>query len=317
MKYGIGWVVVLGAFGMGEARAEKPEDVFITAEAAKALVGNPNVRFVCSDADKDCAKGHLPGAVFAYSHDLQFLDEVRTCKGLPLCEANAAKLFGEFGIDANTEVVAYDSGMGVNASGTWFLLKLYGHAKAKILDGGLASWKAAGGAVETGPAAKVAAKTFAPKVDWSMIANLEEVKKATADPGHYLILDARHNLDEYTGKTLQASMKKAGVEFTVPRGGAIPTAVFSPWTKYAGNKGGEANKPTLKDAGELKKQLEKLSKNGYAPDKTVISYCHVGLGRGSFQYLALRVAGHQNVKVYVGSFAEWASTESLPLAQQP
>ena len=38
--------------------------------------------------------------------------------------------------------------------------------------------------------------------------------------------------------------------------------MFSPWTKYAGNKGAEADKPTLKKADDLKKQLEKLKKNG-------------------------------------------------------
>ena len=94
-----------------------------------------------------------------------------------------------------------------------------------------------------------------------MIATVDEVKKATADPSNYLLVDARHNLDEYTGKTLQVSMKSPGKEVTVPRGGHIPKAVFSPWTKYAGNKAGEANKPTLREPAELKKQLEKLKKN--------------------------------------------------------
>jgi thiosulfate/3-mercaptopyruvate sulfurtransferase len=49
----------------------------------------------------------------------------------------------------------------------------------------------------------------------------------------------------------------------------------------------------------------------------VISYCQVGLGRGSFQYLALKSAGHDKVKVYVGSWDEWGNDPSLPLAAQP
>ena len=89
------------------------------------------------------------------------------------------------------------------------------------------------------------------------------MKKATSDPAHYLILDSRHNLDEFTGKTLLPALAAPGKEETVKRGGAIPGAVFSPWSKYAGNKDGEADKPTLKDAAELSKQLEKLKKNGY------------------------------------------------------
>jgi thiosulfate/3-mercaptopyruvate sulfurtransferase len=167
--------------------------------------------------------------------------------------------------------------------------------------------------VETGAVKGVAAKTFKPAVQWDMIATLDEVKKATTDSAHYLIVDARHNLEEYTGKQLNNGLQAPGKEVTVARGGFIPTAVFSPWTKYAGNKGGEADKPTLKKAEDLKKQLEKLKKNGYAPEKTVISYCHVGLGRGSFQYLALREAGQKNVKLYVGSWHEWGNTPDLPL----
>jgi thiosulfate/3-mercaptopyruvate sulfurtransferase len=171
--------------------------------------------------------------------------------------------------------------------------------------------------VEAGAPAKIAARTFTPNVQREMVATLDEVKKATGDGAHYLILDARHNLDEYTGKTLQSALLSPGKEYTVKRGGAIPTAVFSPWSKYAGNKNGEPDKPTLKDQAELAKQLEKLEKNGYAPSKEIISYCQVGLGRGSFQYLALKHAGVTNVKLFVGSWGQWGEDPSLPLAAQP
>ena len=115
------------------------DELMISAEDAKALQGKPDVVFVCSDAEKDCAKESIPGSVFAYSHDLQFLDDVKSCQGLPMCEAHAAKVFGALGIDAKTRVIAYDSGIGVNASGTWFLLQLYGHDAVHILDGGTAT----------------------------------------------------------------------------------------------------------------------------------------------------------------------------------
>lgn len=289
------------------------DDVFLSVEEAKPLAGKDGVRFVFADAEKDFEKGHIAGSSVAFAHDLNLLDDVKKCKGLPMCEASAYDLIGKLGIDDKTQVVVYDSGIGVNASGTWFFLKLYGHPNVKILDGGLATWKSKGGAVETG-APKVAAKTFKGAVQGSMIATREEVLAATKDPARYLIVDARHNLDEFTGKTLQSSLSAPGKELTVARGGSIPGAVFSPWTRYAGNKNGEADKPTLKPEKELQKQLEKLKKNGYDPAKTVISYCHVGLGRGSFQYLALQRAGHKNTKVYVGSWAEWGNDPALPIA---
>jgi thiosulfate/3-mercaptopyruvate sulfurtransferase len=293
-------------------------DEFIGHEEARGLVGKPGVRFVWADSEKEFTKAHIPGSVDAFAHDLHYLDDVKACKGLPMCEPHAARFIGEeLGIDAGTEVVVYDGGAGANASGAWFFLRLYGVKKVRILEGGLATWKAHGGPVEQGQPAKVAAKAFTPAVDWTMIASLDEVKKASADPAHYLLLDARHTLDEFTGKTLQTALAGPDKEETVKRGGAIPGAIFSPWSKYAGNKDGQADKPTLKDQADLSKQLEKLKKNGYAPGKTVISYCHVGLGRGSFQYLALKKAGHQDVKVYIGSWDEWGNDPSLPLAAQP
>ncbi len=300
------------------ARPALAGDEFVSVDQAKALVGKPDVRFVFSDSEKEFDKGHIPGSVAAYSHDLHLLDDIKACKGLPMCEARAAKLIGEtLGVDASTEVVVYDSGPGVNASGSWFFLQLYGVKKVRILDGGLATWKAHGGPLETGAARKAATKAFVPEVQWDMVATADEVKRATGDAAHYVLLDSRHTLDEYTGKQLLSALQAPGKEETVKRGGAIPTAIFSPWSKYAGNKDGLADKPTLKDAAELQKQLEKLKKNGYDPSKTVITYCHVGLGRGSFQYLALRHAGHPKTKVYVGSWDEWGNDSALPLAAQP
>lgn len=311
---------ILAALALSAATLAGPAlaaDPFVSAADAKGLVGRAGVRFVFADSEREFEKGHLPGSVVAYAHDLYYLDDVKACQGLPMCEPRAAKLIGDLGIDAATDVVVYDLGAGVNASGTWFYLKLYGVKSVRILDGGLATWKAQGGSVETGAPARVAAKPFAPAVQRDMVATLEEVKRATGDPAHYLLLDARHTLDEFAGKTLQSALASPGREYTVKRGGSIPGAVFSPWSKYAGNKGSEPGKPTLRDPADLAKQLEKLRKNGYAPEKTVISYCQVGLGRGSFQYLALKQAGHEKVKVYVGSWAEWGNDPALPLADQP
>lgn len=307
-------VLLLAALCSAPAFAQ---DAFISADDALKLVGKDGVRFVASDSEKDFEKGHLPGAVEAFAHDLQFLDDVRKCKGLPMCEATAFDFIGKkLGIDAATQVVVYDAGMGVNASGTWFFLALYGHKNVRILDGGLAAWKAKGGAIEEGKGKAPAAKTFKGEVQTSMIASRAEVEAASKDPSKALILDSRHKLEEYTGKELLAGLTGPGKELTVARGGFIPGAVFSPWTKYAGNKDAEAGKPTLKDAKDLQKQLEKLKKNGYDAGKPIITYCHVGLGRGSFQYLAMLKAGHTNTKLYVGGWSEWGNTPELALGTQ-
>src|SRR5688572_5425531 len=110
-------------------------DVFVTAQEAAPLAGKDGVRFVAADGPRDFEKGHIPGSVLAYAHDLQRLDDVRRCQGLPMCEDAAAAFIGaELGVDEKTQVIVYDAGMGVNASGAWFFLALYGHPNVKILE---------------------------------------------------------------------------------------------------------------------------------------------------------------------------------------
>mgnify|MGYP003886255697 CR=1 FL=1 len=65
----------------------------------------------------------------------------------------------------------------------------------------------------------------------------------------------------------------------------------------------------------LYKMLNRLAAKGYTADSEIITYCHVGLGRGSFQYLALQLAGHDKVKLYMGSWSEYGNS-SEPVATQ-
>ena len=279
----------------------------ISVDDAVKLLGKPGVQFVSTDAKETYTKGHIKGSSNTTPHDLHYLDDVLKCGGLPMCEDTAFKIIGKLGIDQASQVIVYDDGRGANASGIWFFLKLYGVKNVKVLDGGFATWAKKKHPIAKG-SSKVAAKKYSGTVDKSMIATVSEVEKATKDASKYVILDSRHNFDEYIGKKLNAAYKTKGVDVTVARGGFIPTAIFSPWTKYAGNKSGKAGKPIFKSAKKLKKQLSKLKKKGYDKKKTVISYCHLGLGRGTFQYMALKEAGHEDVKVYIGSWNEWGNS---------
>ena len=302
----------------GQVFAEVPtgeefvKKYIISVDDAKSFLGKPNVRFVDGDSPKRYEKEHVKGAVNAFAHDLHYLKDIKMC-GLPMCPERAAKFIGEeLGIDNNTHVIAYDDGKGPNVSGVWFFLYLYGLDNVQMMDGGLATWKAKGYPVESGKGIRPKPKKFEVKIRKEIIATKEEVLKAIKDKEHYFILDTRRFV-EYNGKTLLDALEEPGKHITVKRGGHIPGAVFAEWKKFAGNPKGKPNKPLFKKLKKLKKTIKKLKKRGLTPDKTIITYCHVGLGRGSFVFAALKLAGFKNVKVYVGSWDEWGNDPNTPI----
>lgn len=96
--------------------------------------------------------GHVPGAVYAdLNRDLSDLGRVGHGRHpLPDSDAFAATL-GRWGIGPDTQVVVYDGSDGsMAASRLWWLLRLIGHDKVAVLDGGIAAWQAAGHALATG-----------------------------------------------------------------------------------------------------------------------------------------------------------------------
>lgn len=126
------------------------------ADLARAL-GDPalrvvDARFVMLNAAPDAgrtayAESHIPGAVYAdLNRDLSDLSKVGEGRH-PLPDSVAfTRRLGEWGIGPSHQVVVYDAGDGsMAAARAWWLLKLLGHARVAVLDGGLAAWRAIGG----------------------------------------------------------------------------------------------------------------------------------------------------------------------------
>jgi len=311
---------LIGTFAIaGVSNAAK---ITIWVDDAKKVYDSKGAVFVSGDSDKKYKEGHIPGSAHAFAHDLHYLQDIKKCNGLPMCPKRAAKFIGNLGIDNNTKVIAYDDGRGPNASGVWFFLKLYGLKDVKMLDGGFVTWKHKGYPVETGSGKKPSPKTFKVSVKKHMIATKEEVLKAVEDikkngkKSKYFILDARR-IQEYQGKKLLEALEAPGKHIKVKEGGHIPGAVFFEWKKVAGNPKGKPGKHLFKPKKKLKKIFfKKLKKKGFNPKTdTLITYCHVGLGRGSFIYAAAKIAGVKRAKVYVGSWDEWGNDPNLPKAK--
>ena len=94
-------------------------------------------------------QGHIPGAVFVD------LDRDLSRPGGPgrhpfPATEDFARFLGRIGVGPQTHVVAYDDAGGSTAARLWFLLKVHGHERASVLDGGFPAWKSAGLPVTTG-----------------------------------------------------------------------------------------------------------------------------------------------------------------------
>ena len=237
--------------------------------------------------------GHIPGAVFLdVEEDLAAPGGGR---GLPAgrhpwpSPEQAAAAMSKAGIGADTRVVAYDDQAGATAARLWYVLRAHGHDAVSDLDGGITKWQAEGRAIETAipevprvvPVARLRPGFVVDKA--GMIARAPDA----------LVFDARAG-ERYRGET----------EPIDPRAGHIPGALSVP---FSGNLTGGAS-PVFRDAGELRARFAAAGADVREP----IVYCGSGV-TACHDLLALHVAGLRG-RLYAGSWSEWSSDPSLPVA---
>src|ERR1700722_12018529 len=101
------------------------------------------------DPRAEFERGHIPGAVF---YDLDALSDHGTDLPhmLPAPEIFARDV-GALGIGDTDMVVAYDGAGLFSAARLWWMLRVLGHNKVAVLDGGLPKWKKEGRTLEQGP----------------------------------------------------------------------------------------------------------------------------------------------------------------------
>ncbi len=104
-----------------------------------------------------------------------------------LPEADLATQIGNIGIAEDSEVVFYTTEMLSCATRAWWLLRYAGHNNVRVLNGGLAAWKKAGGKIEQ-EARQYEPSQFESHLRPNMFASKEEVQAAAVNPldWHYL-----------------------------------------------------------------------------------------------------------------------------------
>ncbi len=195
------------------------------------------------------------------------------------------------GVTRDEPVVVYEEGSGVRAARLVWLLALFGHPEARLLDGGIGRWRAERRPVVRDAVAEPeVAATLVVERHPEVMATVEDVLMALGNC-EVAIVDARSRA-EYTGTLVRAA-----------RGGAIPGAVHLESTANLTADG------RYRAPAELRSLYEAV---GASPDQEVITYSQGGY-RAAQSWIALRAAGYLRVRSYVGSWNEWGNRTDLPL----
>ena len=271
-----------------DARAVASASATVRLVDARASLADPR------SAAGQFAAGHLPGAVHA-DLDRDLSDLRRQGHGrhpLPESAAFAATL-GRWGIASDTQVVVYDAGDGsMAAARLWWLLRLIGHARVAVLDGGLAAWQQAGLPLATAAAEVPVLPAYPGHFDERAIVGVEEVSARLKHAPGWL-LDARAN-ERFRGE----------VEPLDPVAGHVPGAVNRPFALNV--KDGR-----LRPADELRAELQPLI--GTHDPSQVVVMCGSGV-TACHLLLAMETAGLSGARVYAGSWSGWVSDRNRPVA---
>lgn len=229
-------------------------------------------------------EAHIPGARF---FDIDVVADPDT--NLPHMAPTAgrfARLMGEMGISNATRVIFYDQkGLQSSARG-WWLMKLFGHENAAVLDGGLPKWLAEGRATESGEAKSAAPTSYTPDFRADLLKGIGDVKRIIAD-GSALILDARAK-GRFDGT---APEPRPGLP-----SGHMPGAKSVPFNELLNADF------TMKDVAALRARFAAAGADGATP---IVTSCGTGV-TACILALGLKQAGLGDAAIYDGSWTEWA-----------
>jgi len=276
-------------------------EALVSTDWVAGHLDDPAVRVVESNEDPLLyPSGHVPGAVeIDWTRDLN--DPVRRDY---LDRERFRDLVERLGITPSTTVVFYGDKSNWWACYALWVFRLFGHADARVMDGGRLKWEKEGRPLtRERPALDPSAYPAPPRDDRTERIFRDGVFAHLAAEGAALV-DVRSPA-EYSGERLH--MPDYPNEGAL-RGGHIPGARSIPWASAVDPESG-----AFKDAAALRAIYEEA--NGLAPERDVVAYCRIG-ERSSHTWFVLRyLLGYPRVRNYDGSWTEWGNLVGAPIRQ--
>lgn len=273
-------------------------EVLVSTEWVASHLDDPGIRLVESNEDPLLyASGHIPGAVeIDWTRDLN--DQVVRDY---LDQRGFSDLMRRSGITRDTTVVLYGDKNNWWACYAFWIFQLFGHTKAKIMDGGRLKWVREGRVLTKHRPSWPGSTYEAPPRDDSKFRAFREQVLSHVEARKPFV-DVRSH-EEFRGERLH--MPDYPNEGAL-RGGHIPGAKSIPWAKAVDPETGVFIKA------EALRELYEV-RNGLKPDDDVIAYCRIG-ERSSHTWFVLRyLLGYRNVRNYDGSWTEWGNLVGVPI----
>jgi len=255
----------------------KRETILIEPEELMEKIGNENIHiFDAAITDDQYIQGHIPGAAY-FDHE-KFSEPNAKYDFTILSQNELAAQIGRVGISNDTEVVFYSWGMLPYAARAWWILHYAGHTKVRVLNGGLAAWKDAGGQLEH-EERQYKPSAFKAHFTPGMFADKEDVMEALKD-SKTSVVNVLPPIS-YEGAHITGSTNLNCMELMYDMDSFVPND-------------------------KLAAQLLQI-----AQYDRIITYCGGGIA-AALGAMACVMVGQENVAVYDGSLYEWMG-EGLPI----
>lgn len=236
--------------------------------------------------------GHIPGAEFAHIDDDLSGAKTGTNGRHPLPDRDdLVAAFRRWGINNDTQIVAYDANGGQFATRLWWLARWLGHSAVAVLDGGWPAWMAKMNWSSVAPPERAPGR-FEAGAPLVALASARDVQQARGKD--HVLLDARVG-ERYRGE----------IEPIDPVAGHIPGARNRPWQSNL------AADQTFKSPAELRSEFDQLLRE-HTPQQTT-HYCGSGV-TACHHVFAMELAGLPGSRLYAGSWSEWIADRSRPIA---